>query len=359
MSSKNSKKKSTKKSRFSLRKFVLKTLLAVFLLSSAVVAGAYYYGRYLLSQPLPVAATTTIEVKRGDSLRKVADRMAEEGVLENAEWFYWYGRLSRKDKQLVAGEYLLEPGKNSIELFALLTSGNTLNYALTIIEGWNLKDVLRELDNHPKLEKTIGTQDPAQLAKLLGMNYSHAEGLLFPDTYFYKKGTRDIDLLTTAHRRMVRILEDEWSRKSAWSAAATPYEALVLASIVEKETSVDSERGRISGVFTLRLEKGMRLQTDPTVIYGMGDKYEGNLRRKDLREATAYNTYVIKGLPPTPIAMPGRASIHAALHPEITGDLYFVARGDGTHEFSKTHDAHVRAVRKYQLRRREDYRSTQ
>jgi len=208
------------------------------------------------------------------------------------------------------------------------------------------------LSENANLTHTLDNVDDKVMLKRLGSPYKHPEGLFFPETYFFEKNTSDFELLKRAYQKMQQVLQQEWAGREPGLTLESPYQALILASIVEKETGKPSERARIAGVFIRRLRKGMLLQTDPTVIYGMGDRYQGNIRRQDLKQATPYNTYVIKGLPPTPIAMPGREAIHAVMHPAAGNSLYFVARGDGGHVFSATLREHVNAVNKYQKKRR-------
>ncbi|WP_020408410.1 endolytic transglycosylase MltG [Hahella ganghwensis] len=334
-------------------------LVILSLVVSFAAIGVVYQGVQALQEPIGIQEAAVFEVRKGDTLRSVTQRLEGEGVINSGFWFYWIGRFKEQGRLLKAGEYWLSPEYTAMGLFPVLTSGKTVNYSITFIEGWNIREVLAELDNHPKLERVLNSKDPAEVASQLGMEYPHAEGLIFPDTYFYRKGMSDLDILQQAYRKTMEVLSKEWKQRSSDAIVKSPYEALILASIVERETSVDSEREVISGVFTERLRLKMRLQTDPTVIYGLGEAYQGNITRKHLKQPTPYNTYVIKGLPPTPISMPGEASIKAALNPDITGDLYFVAKGDGTHAFSKTLREHTNAVRAYQLKRRSDYRSSQ
>ena len=320
---------------------------------------AIWRGVSELRQPVVFSEPVLFEVEKGDSLKKVAHQLEDRGVIRSAFWFYWYGRYQSFDRQLKAGEYWLPANISAAEFYPILTSGRTARYSIQFIEGWTLSQIVAELDNHPKLNRKIDTKDPEEIAKLLGMERSHAEGMIFPDTYSYRKGTSDVEVLERAHQKMLTTLAEIWQVRSKYAEVENPYEALILASIIEKETGVAGERRLISGVFTSRLKKQMRLQTDPTVIYGLGELYEGNLTRAHLRQVTPYNTYVIRGLPPTPIAIPGRASIEAAVFPDIRGYLYFVAKGDGSHQFSKNLRDHNRAVRQYQLKRRKDYRSSQ
>jgi UPF0755 protein len=252
----------------------------------------------------------------------------------------------------------LDEGINPRQLLDLLISGKVVNYQITFPEGLSFKEWRSILAKQPKLTKKLPGLTVQELLQQLSLGNNHPEGWFFPDTYLYTAGDSDYDILLQAYTRMRKILAEEWKNKSEDLPFSTPYEALILASIVEKETGVGSERGEIAGVFVRRLKKGMRLQTDPTVIYGLGDKYQGNITRSHLKQPTPYNTYVINGLPPTPIAMPGQDAIHAALHPVKGKSLYFVAKGDGSHYFSATFKEHVQAVKRYQLKRRSNYRSS-
>ncbi|MNZ91396.1 putative aminodeoxychorismate lyase [compost metagenome] len=233
-----------------------------------------------------------------------------------------------------------------------------VQYSLTLVEGWSFRQLRAALAGQERLEQTLAGLDDATLMQRLGLDGQHPEGRFFPDTYRYVRGMRDIDLLRQAHERLESVLDEEWRQRAEDLPYREPYQALIMASLVEKETGAAEERDEIAGVFVRRLRAGMLLQTDPTVIYGLGERYAGNLTRAHLREPTPYNTYVHAGLPPTPIAMVGREAIHAALHPAAGDSLYFVARGDGTHVFSRSLDEHNRAVREFQLKRREDYRSS-
>ena len=250
-----------------------------------------------------------------------------------------------------AGEYELLPGLMPEALFALFVSGKTVSYSITLIEGWSFRQMMAEIEAHPVLQQTLSGLSPEAIMQKLGHEDEHPEGRFFPDTYSFQRNTTDLELLRRAYDRMSRILQDAWAERDENIQLKSPYEALILASIVEKETGAASERAEISGVFSRRLRKGMKLQTDPTVIYGMGDRYKGNIRRKDLKEDTPYNTYVHTGLPPTPICMPGADAIAAAVKPKAGKSLYFVAKGDGSHQFSDTLRQHNNAVRKYQLKK--------
>jgi UPF0755 protein len=233
-----------------------------------------------------------------------------------------------------------------------------VQYSLTLVEGWNFRQVRAALAKQEKLQQTLAALSDSELMSKLGHAGVFPEGRFFPDTYKYVRGMSDEDLLRQAYERLDEVLASEWSERASNVPYSDPYQALIMASLIEKETGVPQERGEIAGVFVRRLQNGMLLQTDPTVIYGMGERYTGKLTRADLREATPYNTYMISGLPPTPIAMVGREAIHAALNPVAGSSLYFVARGDGSHVFSDDLPAHNNAVREYQLKRRADYRSS-
>ncbi len=311
-----------------------------------------------LEQPLALEQAQMLEVLPGATPNGLLQRLQEEGVLRDAFWLRLHWRLRLSGSNLHSGEYELRPGMRAAELLQLWQRGEVVQYSLTLVEGWNFRQLRAELARHPKLEQTLADASDAEVMAALGQPGRHPEGQFFPDTYRYVKGSTDIDLLRQALRRMQSVLEEEWAARAQDLPYRDAYQALVMASLVERETGVAEERGQIAGVFVRRLRLGMRLQTDPTVIYGMGERYNGRIGRADLRRPTPYNTYVIDGLPPTPIAMPGREAIHAALHPQAGRSLYFVARGDGSHVFSETLAEHNRAVREYQLRRRSDYRSS-
>ena len=292
-----------------------------------------------------------LDVPKGSNLRRVAGRLHRQGVLRDADLLYWHARWYELADRIRAGEFLIPAGTTPPQLLEILISGETISYRLTLIEGWNFRQVLKAVANDPVLNQTLEVGDNADVMRQLGLPDIHPEGRFFPDTYVFPRGTTDVEFLQRAHQRMQIELADAWSQRAEDVAVSSPEEALILASIVEKETGVPEERELIAGVFSRRLRIGMKLQTDPTVIYGMGDRYQGNIRRKDLVEDTPYNTYVHRGLPPTPICMPGREAIDAALHPAPGKTLYFVANGDGSHVFSKTLKEHNAAVRKYQLKR--------
>jgi len=288
-----------------------------------------------------------VDVPSGTLLFRLIESLAERGLLRHPRILAWYGRLTGDATRIHAGEYRLTPGTTPIALIEKLVSGQVYMHQLTIVEGWRFIDVLRVVRAHPAITAT--ELDGAALMAELGKPDVHPEGQFLPDTYTFPRGTRDVELLGWAHRALERKLDDAWARRTEAVALSTPYEALILASIIEKETALESERRAIAGVFMRRLKRGMRLQTDPTVIYGLGDSFDGDLRRGDLERDTPYNTYTRFGLPPTPIALASAASIEAAVDPEEGDALYFVATGlpDGSHYFSATLEEHNRAVSRY------------
>jgi UPF0755 protein len=279
-------------------------------------------------------------------------------VLNGAFWLRLYWRFNLPNQALHSGEYRLTPEQNVRDLLGLWRRGEVVQYSLTLVEGWSFRQVRLALTRQEKLEQSLANLDDRALMERLGLPGISPEGRFFPDTYRYVRGMSDLDLLKQARSRLDQVLEEEWGKRAEGLPYRKPYDALIMASMVEKETGVAEERGQIAGVFVRRLRSGMRLQTDPTVIFGLGERYNGNLTRAHLLEATPYNTYMIDGMPPTPIALAGREAIHAALNPAAGKSLYFVARGDGSHVFSETLEQHNRAVHEYQLKRRADYRSS-
>ncbi|MBU2705196.1 endolytic transglycosylase MltG [Zooshikella marina] len=343
-----------------MKKFFLWSTLLVTLIIMCVAVGGYLYLQgYGQKKLLNNQQTLNVNIPSGTSVRQLSQQLVSQGLVKEPWSFEVYVRYRGKALQLKAGEYAV-PAQSSIdELIALLVSGKTRQYTITFVEGWTVRQALEVLAQAPKIEHTITPDQWQKLPELLGFKstYSHPEGLIFPDTYAYSAGTKDTALLKRAYEKMERTLAEEWPKRAQNLPYQNVYEALIMASIVEKETGVPEERPAIAGVFVRRLQKNMRLQTDPTVIYGIGERYTGNITRKHLQQDTPYNTYRIMGLPPTPIALPGKLAIQAALHPAPGNSLYFVAKGDGSHHFSSSLSEHNRAVRKYQLRRRQDYRS--
>ena len=310
-----------------------------------------------LNAPLKIAAAEGewLRVPNGTSFRSVAAELEQRGLFDRAWLLALYARATGAATQIRAGEYQLLPGTTSLTLLAKLVAGDVYLHQITIVEGSRFAEALAALRAHPAIAAT-DLDGPAIMSEL-GAPGVHPEGQFFPDTYRFPYGTSDLDILRLAHEALVTRLRDAWSSRSPDLLLKTDYDALIMASIIEKETSLPAERKQISGVFQERLRRNMRLQTDPTVIYGLGEAFDGDLRDADMHRDTPYNTYTRAGLPPTPIALPGAGAIEAAVAPEITGALYFVAtgRGDGSHTFSTTFEEHEQAVRDY-LR---EYRSRQ
>jgi len=314
--------------------------------------------RSALDQSLKLESERLIEVVPGDTPGGLLNRLEGEGVLDGAFWLRLYWRFNLPGQALHSGEYRLTPQQSARDLLDLWRRGEVVQYSLTLVEGWSFRQVRAALVRQEKLEQRLADLDDKALMDRLGLAGVSPEGRFFPDTYRYVRGMSDLDLLKQASARLDQVLDEEWARRADGLPYRKPYDALIMASMVEKETGVAEERGQIAGVFVRRLRSGMRLQTDPTVIFGLGERYNGNLTRAHLQQPTPYNTYVIDGMPPTPIALAGREAIHAALNPVAGKSLYFVARGDGSHVFSETLEQHNRAVREYQLKRRADYRSS-
>jgi UPF0755 protein len=290
-----------------------------------------------------------LNISKGSSLTSVANELAREKILSYPRVFALYGRLSDSASRIQAGEYEIKVGATPKSLLEQLVAGRVKLHSLTVIEGWTVAQLLHAIRTHPAIEQTLELESPADLVTALALDYAHPEGLFFPDTYRFPRGTTDVELLRRAYELMQQRLADIWSERQAGLILSGPYEALILASIVERETALAIERPEVAGVFIRRLEKGMRLQTDPTVIYGLGASYSGNLTRKHLESDSPYNTYTRKGLPPTPIALPGEGALLAVVNPAAGDALYFVATGraDGSHYFTATLTEHNAAVARY------------
>lgn len=329
---------------------------------AAVLALGWLLMEYILFRTTPMTVTEgeqTVTVSPGMSLNAVARSLQKQQLIDNHRLFVWMARLEGKAGRLQAGEYRVAPSMTPPQLLQQMIEGKVLQYSMTIVEGTTFRELMQQLHDNPYLSHKLSGLDGKTVMARIGHPDEHPEGRFLPETYHFPRGLSDVEFLRRAYRAMQERLQYEWQNREEGLPLKTPYEALVLASIVEKETGLVSERQAIAGVFVRRLEKRMRLQTDPTVIYGLGVDYDGNLRRRDLLSDTPYNTYTRRGLPPTPIAMPGADAIHAALHPDDSDKLYFVARGDGSHHFSATLEEHNRAVTEYQLKRRKrDYTSS-
>ncbi|MEJ6023246.1 endolytic transglycosylase MltG [Ramlibacter sp. PS4R-6] len=328
-----------------VRRFFTTVLFLLFL----AAAGAAGWGWWWLNQPLKLrAATVDLSIEPGTLPRAVAQAVHDAGVDVDPQLLYGWFRISGQGRQIKAGSYELEAGITPEGLLSKLARGEESLRALTLVEGWNIRQVRAALAKEDTLRPDTKAMSDEQLMATLGRPGVHPEGRFFPDTYTYAKGSSDVKVLQRAMRAMDKRLAQAWEQRTPRSVAKTPDEALIVASIVEKETGKPSDRTLVSAVFNNRLRVGMPLQTDPTVIYGMGAAFDGNLRKKDLQADTPWNTYTRPGLPPTPISMPGKASLLAAVQPAQSDALYFVARGDGTSHFSANLDEHNRAVNKYQ-----------
>lgn len=335
-------------------------LLGFTILGLSIFLGWFWQSyNHFVSTPVNFSQTSTdFTIPSGASLTSVANSLASQGIISDASLFIWMTKFDDKKISIQAGEYVIDPDMTPRDIVASFVVGKVKQYPFTIVEGWSFKQLLVALGASTRLQHELKGQSGAEVMDSIGHSGEHPEGRFLPDTYHFPAGSTDTLFLQRAYDAMEKVLQKEWQGRKAGLPYKNSYEALIMASIVEKETGVEKERKQIAGVFVRRLEKRMRLQTDPTVIYGMGDKYTGNLRKKDLKKDTPYNTYRRRGLPPTPIALPGEAAINAALHPHDDKTLYFVAKGDGSHYFSETMKAHNKAVRKYQIRQRKtDYRS--
>ncbi|WP_225314975.1 endolytic transglycosylase MltG [Marinobacter confluentis] len=340
-----------------VKKLLLAAVSLIVLLGSGL--GIWLWqGLQTLEQPVVLDEPVLFSVPMGAGYDQIARSMEQNGFMDDSLWMRIHARLNPEQSRLLAGEYEFTSGMSRLDMIRKMVSGDTKQWQIQFIEGWTFRDMRKAIAANPRLDKVTTDWTDAQIMEAMGAADEHPEGRFFPDTYLHGSQETDLDLYKRAFNRMERVLAEEWENRAEGLPYDTPYEALIMASIVERETGAAHERAEVAGVFVRRLEKGMRLQTDPTVIYGMGDQYKGRITRKDLRTYTDYNTYRINGLPPTPIALSGREAVHAALHPADGDTYYFVARGDGTHKFSRTLAEHQEAVRQFQLNRREDYRSS-
>lgn len=325
--------------------FIYKFIAGVVALALFCTAAFVFWAQQPIlsgSAPLPFS------IRAGSGVSSSVQQMSDAGLPLNGTLFELLVRVSRQGSRLKAGNYELKPGTTPWRLVEQLVRGEFAQESLTIIEGWNFRQMRKAMAAHPGIRQDTAGMSDQQILDKLGIGYKGAEGLFFPDTYLFAKGASDLQILKQAHAALMKKLNEQWDKRDASLPYKSPYEALIMASIVEKETGMRSERGMIAGVFVNRLRKGMLLQTDPTVIYGMGDSYQGNIRKRDLTTDTPYNTYTRAGLPPTPIALMGAESLAAAFHPAVTDALYFVSRGNGSSYFSNNLDEHNRAVNQYQ-----------
>ena len=333
-----------------LSNIVYKILGVTILLASFIFGWLIMDYRQFASNPLPIAEQGyRYIIPPGTSLNRFADELHQAGIMPHPAYLRWMGRLEGKAQSIKAGEYLFAPGITPPQLLDQVVTGAVMEHTITVVEGWTFAQLIDALRQNDAIEHVLNGLNDDQIMARLGHPDQHPEGRFMPDTYHFPRGMTDLAFLHRAYQAMEERLKDEWEKRDQGLPYETPYQALIMASIIEKETALPEERPEIAGVFVRRLTKGMRLQTDPTVIYGLGDRFDGNLRRKDLVSDSPYNTYMHAGLPPTPIALPGLASIHAAMHPAPGDAIYFVSRGDGSHVFSATLEAHNEAVRRYQI----------
>ncbi|MCG7873279.1 MAG: endolytic transglycosylase MltG [Candidatus Thiodiazotropha lotti] len=325
--------------------------ITIFVLSLLMAWGWLEYDDFV-HKPLNLPPSgINYHLQAGTSLRALADDLQQKEIIQKPILLEILARWSGQAGQLKAGEYYLPADTTPTKLLQIFSSARVIQHSLTIIEGWTFRQLMSAVRANPVLVKTLDEMDDQQIMARLGYENEHPEGRFYPDTYHFPRGATDVAFLQRAYRRMQKTLQEAWAKRAPDLPLKTSYEALILASIIERETGLPNEREEIAGVFVRRLKRGMLLQTDPTVIYGMGERYDGNIRKRDLTTDTPYNTYTRKGLTPTPIAMPSGAAIEAALNPKAGKSLYFVATGEGGHYFSETLKEHNNAVRKYQLKR--------
>jgi UPF0755 protein len=336
---------------------LLRVLLTVFLfcllLTAIAMGSGYWLYEAQLKAPLPLTEEWHYTLSPNATLSTVAKDLITQGLLNypNALLWVFLARTQNKAQRIKAGDYAVPVGTSPQTFLEILISGKTIRYTLTLPEGWNFHQVMAAIHQHPHLTHTLTNLDDAAIMAKLGWSDQQPEGRFYPDTYSFPKGMTDVAFLQRAYHAMVKELDEIWQKRNKDLPLKTPHEALILASLVEKETAVSDERPLIAGVFIRRLQKNMKLQTDPTVIYALGSAYNGNIRKQDLETKNPYNTYVNFGLPPTPIAMPGRAALQAAVNPANGDALYFVAKGNGSHYFSPSYPEHECAVIEYQLKK--------
>ena len=337
-------------------KMFIKGLPALFVIAGIVLVIVLYFSTKIYSEmhsEITLNEAETIVFSRGSSTRTLANQLIERGFLQHKNYFLIWGKLNRQATRLQAGEYLIAPGSTLAQLLEQMVAGNVLQHNITLIEGYTFRQVLESIHQNPIIKAELLDLSDEEIMTRLGHEGEHPEGRFYPDTYYISRGVTDVELLGRAYDSMAAILAEEWLQREEGLPLKSAYEALTLASIVEKESAIAEERPLIAGLFINRLRKKMRLQTDPTVIYGIKN-YDGNIRFRDLRKDTPYNTYTRYGLPPTPIALAGREAIHATLHPDKTKYLYFVAYSDGSgkHVFSTNLKDHEKAVDRYQRKKK-------
>lgn len=335
-------------------------ILVLVVLAAGAAFATYSWANKEFAAAGPAREAARMEVPAGASVRSVVRMLGERRIVEDSRAVGLYLRIHNVHPKIKAGTYDFPAGASPAQIFTMLEQGQVVLEQLTVVEGSTFADLRKALEKHPAVTKTLTGKTDAEVMAAIGHANEFPEGRFFPDTYRFAARTSDADILKLSYDSMARVLAQAWTERKEGLPITTPYEALTLASIVEKETGIATDRPRIAGVFTTRLRKGMRLQTDPSVIYGIGAKYDGDIRTKDLTTDTPYNTYTRAGLPPTPIALPGKDSILAVVRPDETGDIFFVAVGDGTgaHYFSKTLEEHNAAVKRFLARQRQQSQAT-
>ncbi|MEE4243883.1 MAG: endolytic transglycosylase MltG [Kangiellaceae bacterium] len=331
-----------------MKKLVFNLVKFAFIAAWFFVAWQLFILQTIAQQPVALKSEIELSIAAGDTVNSLVDQLVEDNQIEHKWLTKLFIKINPNLQNIKVGKYLISPPINLQQLLVKLVDGEQIQYRLSIIEGLTVKQVFESIKRHPNITSTI--ESSSLLPQVLGSSYSHPEGLLFADTYQFPDGYTDKQLVMRSYKKLLSVLDEEWQRRQPDLPYSSPYQALIMASIIEKETAVAKERTKIAGVFVRRLKKNMRLQTDPTVIYGVGESYAGDITRKHLKTDTPYNTYTRHGLPPTPIAIVGRESIHAALNPDDGTALYFVATGDGGHYFSDTLQQHQAAVQRYLLR---------
>lgn len=332
-------------------RLLISTLFSLLLVGLLFVAWLYTDMQNSLNEPMLVNADTpSFEVRSGESMKSISQRLKQQGIYDHPEYLRLESRRQGFDNRIHVGEYELTIGMTPLEFLDNLVAGRVVQHSVTLVEGWTFRQFLNALHEKDDLEHTLNGLSDEQIMERLGKPVEHPEGRFYPDSYFYTTGSSDLEILRRAYQAMENKITELWEKRDTDLPYKTPYDAMIMASIIEKETGKEDERPAIAGVFVRRLQKGMLLQTDPTVIYGIGQSFDGNLTRKHLQTDNPYNTYTRTGLPPTPIAMFGTASLQAALQPAKDDAIYFVARGDGSHHFSATLEEHNKAVKQYQLK---------
>ena len=332
-----------------MRKFFLKLFITNLLLALIILIGAFMYYNHQINQPINFDEEQIFSIKPGQSITSFSNQLVDAGYVKEPYSLQILARVNKTASQIKTGDYQFSQNMTLSQVLDKIVKGDVVSYRVTILEGWTFQQFRNAINKVENISHETKDLTDRQLLSALGLDISHPEGWFYPDTYFFSRSDSDLDIYRQAFDRMELELSKAWNNRSATSQEIkTPYEALTLASIIERETSVESELKKVSSVFHNRLKKGMRLQTDPTIIYGLGDKFDGNLKKSHLRdEANKYNTYVYGGLTPTPISMPSKASIEAALNPDDTDYFYFVATGNGGHKFSQNYDQHRQAIREY------------